>query len=230
LELVWVSERLATVIFTSLTAELVVAFSAGVFSLLSPCNFPLLPAYIAYMFGRKASAKEAILSGALFTLGLMTVFCGLGVGLSALGGLVMQYVPWVNLVVAIIIVVLGLVILFDLPLPYFTAPMRLVGGRGIGRTYLFGVVYGLAISGCTAPIFIAILLHSMISGPVQSVLVFITYALGMGTVTVTTNLLLARAKVLLVRKVARLTPWLHKVSGLGLVAIGGYLFYTLVLM
>ena len=81
----------------TLAFDLAFAFSAGIFSIFSPCSFPLLPGYIAYMVGSKASGKKAVLVGGICTLGFLTVFTILGAVASSVGSIFIRYLPWLQL-------------------------------------------------------------------------------------------------------------------------------------
>ena len=76
--------------------SILVAFSAGVLSFLSPCVLPLFPSYITYITGKSfKDIKEAdkssdiriltAVNSLFFILGFSIVFVALGITLSYLG-------------------------------------------------------------------------------------------------------------------------------------------------
>jgi len=204
---------------------LVFAFTAGVFSIFSPCGYALLPGYVSYYLGSKFSVRRAILGGLVCTLGLMTVFSIVG-GLSTiLGTFLTSLIPLLDLIAGVILIVMGVATLMQVNLPYITFPTRLSQRRGFAGFYLFGVVYGLAGVGCSAPIFLGVLVYAMSKGFINGVFTFIAYAVGMGVPLVITSVLLAEAKEYLINRISRATPWLHRVSGVILIVVGLYLFY-----
>jgi len=75
------------------------AFTAGVFSLFSPCGFPMLLGYISYYMGAKASLGKAITSGFVCVLGLLTVFSVIGIIVSLLGSFISRYALFLELIV-----------------------------------------------------------------------------------------------------------------------------------
>jgi len=97
--------------------------------------------------------------------------------------------------------------------------------KGLPGFYLFGIVYGMAGVGCSAPIFLSVLLHAMTKGPVNGILTFAAYAVGMGIPLVVTSVLLAEAKDYVIARITRITPRLHRVSGIILILVGVYLAY-----
>jgi cytochrome c-type biogenesis protein len=108
--------------------NLIIAFFAGLFSFVSPCVLPLVPAYIGYMSGRasrnialesgmKASSVSVsrfamLLHGLAFVLGFTTVFVGLSilttVFISVLGSTVSIFTTIIGRVGGLVIIFFGL--------------------------------------------------------------------------------------------------------------------------
>jgi cytochrome c-type biogenesis protein len=97
-----------------------VAFSAGLFSFLSPCVLPLFPSYVSFITGMSvadltgeltARARRRVLGNALaFVLGFSLVFVALGASFSAAGQFLLDYREWIRVVGGALIVVFGLYI------------------------------------------------------------------------------------------------------------------------
>jgi len=212
----------------SLVFDLAFAFSAGVFSIFSPCSFPLLPGYIAYMAGSKASGKRAAIVGGVCTFGFMTVFTVLGAIASSVGSIFIKYMPWIQLIAAMLIIIFGLTMLLNIPLPLPMASLKTSENLGLLGMYTFGLTYGLA-STCAAPIFFSIVLYAFVGGILRGIFTSLAYSLGMGSVFIVLAILTAEAKRSVVQKVATLTPWIRRLSGLVLIAVGAYLVYLFTL-
>jgi len=155
----------------------------------------------------------------------MTVFSVVGVLASSLGALLQTLVPLLDLLAAAILIVMGTVMLLEVQLPYFSFNVSPSRRRGLPGFYLFGIVYGMAGVGCSAPIFLSVLLHAMTKGPVNGLLTFAAYAVGMGIPLMVTSVLLAEAKDYVIARITRITPRLHRVSGIILILVGAYLAY-----
>ncbi|MEM3004695.1 MAG: cytochrome c biogenesis protein CcdA, partial [Candidatus Bathyarchaeia archaeon] len=84
------------------------AFLAGLSSLLHPCSFALLPGYIAYLV-ESESLTHGAFSGLVFTSGLVTVLAILGALLSSIGGILIAFMPWIQILVGVAIIVLGVI-------------------------------------------------------------------------------------------------------------------------
>jgi cytochrome c-type biogenesis protein len=97
-----------------------VAFSAGLFSFLSPCVLPLFPSYVSFITGMSVAdltgeltgrARRRVLGNAFaFVLGFSLVFVALGASFSAAGQFLLDYREWIRLVGGALIVVFGLYI------------------------------------------------------------------------------------------------------------------------
>ncbi len=201
------------------------AFSAGIFSLFSPCSYALLPGYVSYYLGAKFGVVKALTGGLACTLGLITVFAVIGGLASSLGELVPQIIPLLDIAAGVILIAMGLGNLLDLKMPFLSLNIVPSKKQGFLGLYTYGIVYGLAGVGCSAPIFISVLFYSMSKGLAQGVLSFVAYAIGMGTPLIVTTVLLSQAKDYMIQRINMATEKLQRASGAVLVAVGLYLIY-----
>src|SRR5919201_2332494 len=98
----------------------VVAFTAGLFSFLSPCVLPLFPSYLSFVTGMSvadlqadltAAARRRVLLHALaFVVGFSLVFVSLGASFSAAGQILLDYRDAIRRVGGVLIVIFGLYI------------------------------------------------------------------------------------------------------------------------
>ncbi len=205
---------------------LTLIFTAGALALLSPCGFPMLPGYISYYIGAKASSEKTILGGAACTLGLLAVFSVIGVAVSTLSHLIYQHIPLLELMAGLIVVFLGISMIVEIRFPKFFTISKSPKQKGLIGVFLYGVLYGLATFGCSAPIFFSILFYAVAAGGfLQGMITFVVYAIGMGLPITITTILIAKAKKLLVKRMMTMLPWIQKISGLVLITIGAYLIY-----
>jgi len=219
------------------------AFLAGVASFFSPCSFPLLPGYMSYYLtieegvtNGPAILKRSIYLGSLAALGILLVYAVSGALLWAFGKAVQDYLAALNPVVGVIIVLLGLVLLTGRsitlgPLGKLTGGLQSKGGDGGNEmpernVFLFGAGYGIAASGCTAPIFLGLVVASLPGGPSSVVSSILFYSLGMGLLMVVSTVLVGLSKEPLIRRMRTSTPAIKKASGAVLVLVGLALIYT----
>ena len=106
-----------------------VAFTAGLFSFLSPCVLPLFPSYVSFITGMSvadlttdlsAAARRRVLIHALaFVLGFSLVFVALGASFSAAGQFLLDYRDWIRRIGGLLIVIFGLYIVGVLKIGFF---------------------------------------------------------------------------------------------------------------
>lgn len=144
-----------------------VAFSAGLFSFLSPCVLPLVPSYLSLVTGMSVEElhaargrRQVALHSLAFIVGFSAVFVALGASFSALGQVLFGYRELVRYVGGALIIVFGLYIAGLLPL-HWLARYRQVQLRakpaGYLGSWLVGVTFAFAWTPCVGPILGAIL-------------------------------------------------------------------------
>lgn len=212
---------------------LLVAFAAGTASAVNPCGFALLPAFVALFLGEAEAdrtawrrlGRAATVAG-LVTIGFVVVFATLGTVISAGSRSFVRVVPWIALGVGVGLVAMGAAMLGGRSFGVSVHAMSRAGGRSNRSMVTYGVAYGLASAGCTLPVFLVVVAAALGSqGLVGGVGVFVAYALGMGAVLLAVTVATALGKGAIVRGLRRVVPHLEVVSGLGLLAAGGYLVY-----
>lgn len=143
------------------------AFLGGMLALLSPCSALLLPAFFASTVGAKL---QLLVHGAVFYLGLVLTLVPFGLGLGALGALLVSERGLIIAVTSAVLVILGIVqvfgVGFDLSriLPGMNRMQQGASTRtGFLRTLLLGAVGGVA-GFCAGPILGAILTLALAQG------------------------------------------------------------------
>ena len=98
------------------TFGLLVAFSAGLLSFLSPCVLPLVPSYVTFITGLsleevRSSRRTALIHALLFVLGFSLIFIALGATASVLGRVLFVARAWIARIGGALIIVFGLYLL-----------------------------------------------------------------------------------------------------------------------
>ena len=172
----------------------VVAFSAGVFSFLSPCVLPLVPSYISFVAGmslqeleggKEGKIRRAIfLNAVLFILGFSAVFIALGASFSLLGRALLGSIDLVRKAGGILIILFGLFIAGILKLPFLMRERRLqLQERPAGYlgAVLVGAAFGAGWIPCVGPILGSILTLAGTSETAgRGVVLLSAYSLGLG--------------------------------------------------
>jgi len=207
------------------TAGIAFAFTAGLLSLFSPCGYALIPGYISYYLGSDFSVVRAVTGGLVCTLGLMSFYSVMGILASGLGVVLSGVIPMLSLVAGLLMIAMGAATLLHVNLPFIQVGASPSRKKGLVGLYLFGLVYGVAGVGCSAPVFISVFFYALSGGMLNGVLTFLVYGLGMGIPLIVTSVLVARAKDVMIGRISRATERLQRLSGFVLVAVGIYLIY-----
>lgn len=156
-----------------------VTFLAGLFSFLSPCTLPILPAYFAFTFQAKRD-RVTIMSIAFF-LGLATTIVVLGASATALSRFLFGYLSLLTSLGGVLIIVFGVMSFFGIGFSGMQLLERPVGG--VVGSYLYGATFALGWSACVGPILGALLTMLATQGiaVAQGALLAFVYALGLGT-------------------------------------------------
>ena len=220
------------------------SFGAGMVSTVNPCGFSMLPAYLSIYLGDRDDGPasmnfvrrggKALLIGTAVTLGFTVLFSIFGVILWAGGYFLMQYLPWLGLLVGAVLACLGLFLLAGKSV-HAALPARLAnmigshesqGAQGVKTYFLFGIGYGMASLGCTLPIFLVVVGSAIKSqGFSNGLFQFFSYSLGMGAVLTSLALSLAVFKGGLAIYLRRILPYMGRIAGALLLVSGSYQMY-----
>lgn len=170
-----------------------IAFVAGLFSFLSPCLLPLVPAYLTFLSGVSvASLKDSpgaririFTHALLFVLGFTLILVLLGLSAGALGRLLIIYRILFARIAGIVIIIFGL---------YMLGVLRFIGlsygkqfdlGRvkiaGYFGSFVVGVAFSFTHLACVGPILGTILLLAGTGGKaVLGAFLLLIYSLGLG--------------------------------------------------
>ncbi len=143
-----------------------VAFSAGLLSFLSPCVLPLVPSYITFITGLgledvSRARRTTIVHALLFVLGFSFIFVALGAGATAFGQLMLQYRTWIARVGGVLMIAMGLWMLGVLRINALQTERRVhLSDKPLGYlgTVVVGIAFGAGWTPCLGPTLGAILL------------------------------------------------------------------------
>jgi thiol:disulfide interchange protein DsbD len=147
-------------------------FGGGILTSLTPCIYPMIPITAAIVGGgavrrdttgvRRPRRRPVVLTLA-YVLGLALAYASLGL-FAALSGQLFGGVstnPWLNLLLANLLVFSGLMLLDVVPVPI---PQRLLdraaamdGRGGVSGTFAMGAASGIVAAPCGAPVMAAVL-------------------------------------------------------------------------
>ena len=212
---------------------LLVAFSAGLFSFLSPCVLPLFPSYLSFITGmsvdrlaRDVAVGErtrVLLHSVAFITGFTAVFVSLGASFSVAGQFLLDYRDWIRIAGGALIVIFGLYIAGVLRVGFFgqtkqfqirTKPAGFVG------TFVVGVTFAVGWTPCVGPILGSILtLASNEKTLQQGVELLLAYSAGLGLPFLLSSVALG-GFLKFFKKYRPFIPTVERVAGVVLVAVG----------
>lgn len=171
------------------------AFLAGILSFVSPCVFPLVPPYLAYLAGvsfseittdqrRPETDRRVFWVSFFFVLGFLTIFLILGATASIIGQTLTRYFDKLAIVAGIVIIVMGLHFLglLKIPLLYREARFHVAGKpASFAGAYLMGLAFAFGWTPCVGPALATILfLAGAEDTASRGALLLGVYSLGMG--------------------------------------------------
>jgi cytochrome c-type biogenesis protein len=167
---------------------LAVAFAGGTLSIVTPCSWPLVPGYLAYVSGvstgHAGHARRVLGSTALFVLGFAVVFTALGATASVVGGFLSRETSLFIRIAGVFVIVMGLATLglFRLPALYRESRLDLSRLRpGPAGAIPFGMAFAFGWTPCIGPILAGIMaLAANTPTAAQGALLLFAYSLGMG--------------------------------------------------
>jgi len=213
-------------------SSLLALFGAGLLTFASPCVLPMLPVYLSVLGGAEAAGAEQHarrrlrLAGIGFAVGLSLVFIALGVGASALAGMLSEHRRAMLIVSGVLMALFGAKLLGLFRLGFLDREarpllMRIPASGGFFGGLAFGAAFSLGWTPCVGPVLGAALTYSASTGaePLTASVQLSAYALGLSLPLVAAAF--AAERVLAwARRLRAVTPVLQKVTGAVLVAAG----------
>lgn len=214
--------------------SVVFAFTAGLLSFLSPCVFPLLPAYVANLTDSTiednrivVSRKVLIVRSLGFIAGFSLIFVAMGATASAVGQSLSLYRALIVKISGFLVIVFGMqmVGILKLNFLYFTKQRNIeTQKKNIFRPLLLGISFGIGWTPCVSLALSSILLMAGSSSTVlKGVFLLFVYSLGLAIPFLIITFLITYSLNVL-KKINKFLGVLSLVNGWILIALGLLLF------
>ncbi|MFC1911734.1 cytochrome c biogenesis CcdA family protein [Chloroflexota bacterium] len=211
--------------------SVIVAFSAGLLSFLSPCVLPLVPVYLASLAGpeilegKKTAIRLPVFFHSLsFVAGFTVIFTAMGAiaGLTAFA--INPSIALLNKVSGSLLIAFGIFILVALKVPWLNFEKRLTPSLGSTtgylRSFIIGASFSLAWTACVGPILGGILAIALNSATAwRGAYLLAIYSLGLGIPFLIIGVAFDSLAPLL-KRIQRYTSVIYVVGGLLLIIIG----------
>jgi thiol:disulfide interchange protein DsbD len=166
-----------------LTSFLLGAFGLGLASIFTPCVFPMIPVTVSFFLNQRGGIAQA----AVFSLGIVVLFCAMGLGVTAaigpFGVVQLGSNPWVNGFIAVVFCAFALSLLgaFEITLPsgLLTKLDQASRKGGYAGTLLMGFTFALTSFACVGPFVGSLLAASVQTKGLQPTLGMASFAGGL---------------------------------------------------
>lgn len=209
--------------------SVLLAFSAGLLSFLSPCVLPMIPAYLGYLAGNvaldisKGSDRARLIYKSIgFVAGFSIVFILLGLSFSTAGKFFSSYHIFFRIVGGTIIIIMGIHIsgLIRIPFLYYEKRVFLGDKLSNAASVIVGMSFAAGWTPCIGPILSSILIYAGNMATVaQGVILLSVYSLGLAVPFILSAALFENFGGAF-KKISRYMPAISVISGVLLVIMG----------
>jgi len=214
---------------------MLLAFSAGLLSFLSPCVLPMIPAYISYLTG--SSIKElreektkllTIYKSIGFIIGFSIIFILMGASVTSLGKVIITHKELFRKIGGILILLFGIHTLGIIKFSFLYREkrfMKAVKFQGAFSSVFLGMAFAVGWTPCIGPILSSILIYATSTDSIgKGILLLGMYSLGMAVPFLFTAMAIGNISKHL-NKITKYFPIISILSG-ALLIIMGLLIYT----
>ena len=173
-------------------AELVTfiaVFSLGLTASFSPCLFPVLPSFVAFLTQSDRHWGKSVIAGALVTLGIMTVFVALGLVFTSLIGVLSIYYNFFRQLQGLFLIILGILLVRNITLNFSllnalnSKAHDVIQQRDSNHwitAYLLGLFFAVLSAPCAAVAFITLFTILIAETAVSSMSLMLLFSIGAG--------------------------------------------------
>jgi cytochrome c-type biogenesis protein len=211
----------------------VVAFTAGLFSFLSPCVLPLFPSYLSFVTGMSVSdlsadltsvaRRRVVLHAVAFIMGFSVIFVALGASFSAAGAFLLDHREWIRRIGGLLIIVFGLYIVGLLRIGVLGRTQQIqLRQKPVGYvgSFIVGLTFAIGWTPCVGPILGAILSLAGTADTVQrGIGLLAAYSAGLGVPFLLSAVALGMFLKFL-KRYRPLIPLVERFAGVMLVVVG----------
>ncbi len=209
---------------------IIASFFAGLFTFISPCVLPLIPAYITFITGialeplnHSKNMKQIIISSLIFVSGFSIVFVLLGLTATFIGSFLLTNLNILKYIGGSIIIIFGLHLCgaFKIPFLYKQVSLKVADKRiGYITSFFVGCAFAFAWTPCVGPILSSILILASTQGQTKDGAILLSfYSLGLAIPFILTALFINKFLVFF-NKIKKYYRYIEIFCGVLLIFIG----------
>lgn len=214
---------------------IVIALIAGILSFLSPCIFPLIPAYVSHLTGSlvqdnkiNAEKKMLIFRSISFILGFSVVFVAMGASASFIGQFFAGNRMLIEKISGLLIIIFGMQMAGILTLRFLMLDKKWGSTnqtkKGNTGSFLLGLAFGSGWTPCVGLALSSILLLAGSTETLYSgMFLLFVYSMGLGVPFLIISVMLTYSLGIL-KKINRWLPLLSRINGWILIGMGLLVF------
>ncbi|MFA9376487.1 MAG: cytochrome c biogenesis CcdA family protein [Lachnotalea sp.] len=215
--------------------SILLAFSAGFLSFISPCVLPMVPAYISYLTG--SSIKElqdekpkllTVYKALGFIIGFTIIFILMGASISSLGKVLITHKEIFRKFGGVLIIIFGIHTMGVVKLNFLYREVRFIKTEklhGSINSIFLGMAFAAGWTPCIGPVLSSILIYASSTNSIgKGMLLLWVYSLGMAVPFLFTAIAIKNFSRYF-KKLSKYYPVISIVSG-ALLIIMGILIYT----
>lgn len=214
--------------------SILLAFSAGLLSFLSPCVLPLVPAYISYLTGSSIDELKAgktklftLYKSLGFVLGFSIIFILMGVSITSLGKLLITHKDVLRKIGGALIIVFGLHTIGIFRIKLFYREKRFLYFdkiKGPFSSVIMGMAFATGWTPCIGPILSSILIYATSMDSInKGMLLLIMYSIGLAVPFILTAMVIEGFSEQF-KKFSKYLPIISIISGVLMIIMGIMIF------
>jgi Cytochrome c biogenesis protein len=214
--------------------SMLLAFSAGLLSFLSPCVLPMIPAYISYLTGasikelREEKPKLFILYKSIgFVLGFSIIFILMGASVTSLGRTLIIHKDIFRKVGGILIIIFGVHTIGIIKFGFLYREKRFLKAEKVQGSFssvFLGMAFAAGWTPCIGPVLSSILIYATSTQSIgKGILLLGMYSIGMAIPFLFTALAIENTSKYL-KKISKYFPLISIISGSLLIVMGLLIF------
>lgn len=178
--------------------EYLITFIEGIASFISPCILPVIPIYISYFGAGNKNSKKAIINSIGFIGGFSLIFILLGIFASTLGKIVHTYVNYINIVLGLFLIIIGLNYMGLIFIKLLNKTKGIKQNNkdlNIISSIIFGVMFSLSWTPCVGAFLSSALILASTTGSIlKGTILLSLYSLGLAIPFIITTIFIEKIK------------------------------------